>query len=171
MSRVVLLVYVPFPNPPFFIRHLLMTTQDIHNATRVAYQMVTQLGMSDKLGNVDLAHDLDHLSSETKQQIESEVRRFIEEGRIRATTLLTEKRKELDILAKALVEYEVLSLDEMERVLKGEKLKKMTSMSKMPLKLPEIVLPRGMGGGTGAGGAASRKDDSEGGEGAGGAKI
>ncbi|KAK4694455.1 ATP-dependent metalloprotease, partial [Lecanoromycetidae sp. Uapishka_2] len=146
-------------------------SSDIHNATRIAYQMVTQLGMSEKLGNVDLAHDHDHLSSETKQQIESEVRRFIEEGRVRATTLLTEKRKELDILAKALVEYEVLSLDEMQRVLKGEKLKKVTSMSKMPMKLPEIVLPPGMGGGSGAGGAATRTEDSEGGEGAGGAKL
>lgn len=132
--------------------------------------MVTQLGMSEKLGNVDLASDHSHLSSETKQQIESEVRRFIEEGRIRATMLLTDKRKELDILAKALVEYEVLSLDEMERVLKGENLQKMKSLSKMPMKLPEIVLPPGMGGGSGAGGATTRKEDSEGG-GAGGAKL
>lgn len=146
-----------------------MTSQDIHNATNVAYQMVTQLGMSEKLGNVDLAHDHSHLSSETKQQIESEVRRFIEEGRVRATTLLTDKRKELDILAKALVEYEVLDLDEMQKVLKGEKLKKMTSVSKMPMKLPEIVLPPGMGGS--ATGGVSRKDDTEGGEGAGGAKL
>lgn len=146
-------------------------SQDIHNATHVAYQMVTQLGMSEKLGNVDLAHDHSHLSSETKQQIESEVRRFIEEGRVRATTLLTEKRKELEILAKALVEYEVLSLDEMERVLKGEKLQKMTSISKMPLKLPEIVLPPGMGGGSGVGGATTRREDSEGGGDAGGAKL
>ena len=114
--------------------------------------MVTRLGMSDKLGNVDLADGYEHLSSETKQQIESEVRRMIEEGRQRATTLLTERRKELDILAKALVEYEVLSLDEMQRVLKGEKLQKMASISKMPMKLPEIVLPPGMGGGSGGAG-------------------
>lgn len=118
--------------------------------------MVTRLGMSDKLGNVDLADGYEYLSSETKQQIESEVRRMIEEGRQRATTLLTERRKELDILAKALVEYEVLSLDEMQRVLKGEKLQKMASISKMPMKLPEIVLPPGMGGGgAGVGGASA----------------
>ena len=134
--------------------------QDLSNATRTAYDMVTRLGMSDKLGNVDLADGYEHLSSETKQQIESEVRRMIEEGRQRATALLTERRKELDILAKALVEYEVLSLDEMQRVLKGEKLQKMASISKMPMKLPEIVLPPGIGGGSGGaagvgGGAAA----------------
>ena len=126
--------------------------------------------MSEKLGNVDLAHDRSYLSSETKQQIESEVRRFIDEGHVRATNLLTEKRKELDILAKALVEYEVLSLEEMQKVLKGEKLQKMKSISKMPMKLPEIVLPPGMAGGSGTA-SASIREDSESGSGGGGAKL
>ena len=117
--------------------------------------MVTKLGMSEKLGNVDLADGYEHLSSETKQQIESEVRRIIEEARQRATVLLTEHRKDLDTLAKALVEYEVLSLDEMQRVLKGEKLQKMKGISKMPMKLPELVLPPGIAGtGTPGGGGA-----------------
>lgn len=113
--------------------------------------MVTQNGMSDTMGNIDLATNFEYLSSETKQQIEREVRRFIEEGRQRATTLLTERRKELDILAKALVEYEVLSLEEMNKVLKGEKLAKMKGKASGGLKLPEIVLPPGIGGGSGAG--------------------
>ena len=130
-----------------------MSIQDLSNATNIAYDMVTRMGMSEKLGNVDLADGYQHLSSQTKQEIEAEVRRIIEEARQRATTLLTEHRKDLDTLAKALVEYEVLSLDEMQRVLKGEKLQKMKSLSKMPMKLPEIVLPPGMGGGGTAGGA------------------
>ena len=109
--------------------------------------MVTQLGMSDVLGNVDLNSDYADLSSETKQQIEREVRRLVEEGYQRATKILTEKRKELDILAKALVEYEVLNLDEMNRVLKGEKLKKLTVLPKTPMTMPEIVGPLGIGGG------------------------
>ncbi len=131
----------------------LISKQDLKAATNMAYDMVTRLGMSEKLGNVDLADGYEHLSSQTKQQIEAEVRRIIEEARQRATKLLTEHRKDLDTLAKALVEYEVLSLDEMQRVLKGEKLQKLKSSSKMPMKLPEIVLPPGMGGGGTAGGA------------------
>ena len=162
----------PIHSSPYI--HLLSrTSQDIQQATAVAYQMVTRMGMSDALGNIDLATDYGYLSSETKQKIEHEVRRLVEEGRQRATTLLTERRKELDILANALVEYEVLSLEEMNKVLKGEKLQKMTSMSKMPMKLPEIVLPPGISGtGTGTGTGGMREGTSGGGsEGSGGAKL
>ena len=107
--------------------------------------MVTSLGMSDLLGNMDFASSYQHLSSETKLKIEQEVTRFVEEGKSRATALLKEKREELDILAKALVEYETLNLEEINKVLKGEKLDKMSARIKTPLKLPEIVLPPGMG--------------------------
>lgn len=140
--------------------------------------MVTQNGMSDAMGNIDLATNFEYLSSETKQQIEAEVRRFIEEGRLRATALLTERRKELELLAKALVEYEVLSFEEMKKVVKGEKLQKMASLSKAPMKLPEIVLPPGMAGGSGAGTGAARdavgekgSESSGGAGGVGGAKL
>lgn len=140
----------------------LISLQDLKNATNIAYEMVTRMGMSEKLGNVDLDDGYQHLSSQTKQQVEAEVRRFIEEARQRAETLLTEHRKDLDTLAKALVEYEVLSLDEMQRVLKGEKLQKMKSLSKLPMKLPEIVLPPGMGGsGTAGGGGVDTLGGSE----------
>lgn len=126
------------------------------------------------MGNIDLASNFEYLSSETKQQIESEVRRFIEEGKQRATTLLMERKNELDLLAKALVEYEVLDLEEMKKVIKGEKLKRMTSVAKAPMKLPEIVLPPGMGGGsrvgTGSAKEAVSERDNEGG-GAGGARL
>lgn len=109
--------------------------------------MVTKMGMSDTLGNVDLYSDYSKLSGQTKQQIEHEVRRLVDEGYQRATKILTDKRKELDLLAKALVEYEVLNLDEMHRVVKGEKLKKLTVLPKTPIKIPEIVLPPGITGG------------------------
>ncbi|KAL9116511.1 MAG: hypothetical protein Q9187_006965 [Circinaria calcarea] len=141
---------------------------DIQGATNIAYSMVTQCGFSDTLGNVDLSSDYNSLSSETKQKIEGEVRRLIEEGRERATKLLSSKRKELDLIANALVEYEVLSLDEMQKVLRGEKLQKIKALPGMPIKMPDIVLPPGIGGGvpgtgpgagvtsTGSGGDSSR---------------
>lgn len=120
------------------------STQDLKLATRVAFEMVTSLGMSDILGNMDFASGYADLSSETKLKIEQEVTRFVEEGKSRATALLTEKRNELDIVAKALLEYETLDLEEVNKVLKGEKLDKMTTLLKSSLKLPEIVLPPGM---------------------------
>ncbi len=84
--------------------------------------MVTQFGMSDKLGNVDLSSNYANLSMQTKMVIEQEVRRTIEEARQRATDLLVSKRKELDLLAQALVNYETLNKDEAFKVIKGEKL-------------------------------------------------
>ena len=136
--------------------------------------MVTQLGMSDILGNMDFANGYEHLSSETKLRIEQEVTRFVEEGKSRATAILKDKRKELDILAKALVEYETLSLEEVNKVLKGEKLDKMTTLLQAPLKLPEIVLPPGMGGEDSSSPVARDVDqgaDKGTGDGSGGAKL
>jgi ATP-dependent metalloprotease len=115
---------------------------DIQAATRTAYAMVTQNGMSDKLGNVDLASDFSRLSSETKRQIESEVRRLLDEAKVRAKNLLIAKRDELDLLAKALVEYENLNKEEIQKVVKGEKLPaRLTSLHTAPIKLPGMMLP------------------------------
>lgn len=98
--------------------------------------MVTQCGMSPKLGNVDLMSNYENLSAGTKQLIESEVRRLIEEGRVRAMKLLESKRKELDYLAKALLDYETLNKDEAFKVIKGEKLEGKLIMPSGEIKLP-----------------------------------
>ncbi|RDW65020.1 ATP-dependent metallopeptidase Hfl [Coleophoma cylindrospora] len=110
---------------------------DLQHATQIAYAMVTRYGMSDALGNVDLGSNHDTLSTTTKELIESEVRRVIEEGRVRATNLIMAKRKELDLLAKALVDYETLDNEEAFKVVKGERLNKMI-MPSGGMKLPEI---------------------------------
>jgi ATP-dependent metalloprotease len=117
--------------------------------------MVTQMGMSDELGNVDMDFNYSRLSSETKMAIEREVRRFVEEGRERAISILSSKRKELDKLAEALVEYETLSKDEMEKVIRGEKLpNKPTIPANVGIKIPDVLLPPAFGGaGPGLGGA------------------
>jgi len=116
-------------------------SSDLQKATQVAYAMVTRFGMSDKLGNVDLASNHDSLSAGTRELIESEVRRLIDDGRDRAMKLLLNKRKELDLLAKALVEYETLDKDEAFKVIKGEKLEGKLIMPSGPLKVPEVGTP------------------------------
>ncbi|KAK5114431.1 hypothetical protein LTR85_010254 [Meristemomyces frigidus] len=145
-------------------------SSDISNATRVAHYMVTQAGMSDVLGNVDLSTDYARLSSETKQRIENEVRRLVEEGRERAVKLLTDNREGLNRLANALVEYETLDRDEMERVVRGEKLpEKLKVDPSAPIKVPEVadLLPPGGFGMPPLGGSPPSSDESggEGGEG------
>jgi ATP-dependent metalloprotease len=100
--------------------------------------MVCRYGMSPELGNVDLASNHDSLSADTKRLIESEVKRVIEEGRIRATHLLQSKRKELELLAKALVDYETLNKDEAFKVIKGEKLEGKIIMPSGSIKIPNL---------------------------------
>ncbi|KAL3426677.1 ATP-dependent metallopeptidase [Phlyctema vagabunda] len=111
---------------------------DLQQATRIAYAMVTSYGMSPVLGNVDLGSNHNTLSTATKELIESEVRRVIEEGRVRATNLLESKRRELDLLAKALVEYETLNNEEAFKVIKGEKLQGKLVMPSGSIKLPDL---------------------------------
>ncbi|OJJ49434.1 hypothetical protein ASPZODRAFT_157826 [Penicilliopsis zonata CBS 506.65] len=106
---------------------------DIQSATETAFTLVTQFGYSKKLGNVDLSTNYNRLSSETKQEIEAEVRRLVDEATARASKILTEKRTELELLTRALLEYETLTKEEMEKVLRGEKLEKLGS-------LPEAVI-------------------------------
>ena len=60
------------------------------------------------------------MSNETAQAIDKEIRRIIDEGYDRAKHLLNEHREELETLAKALLEYETLSGDEIKKLLAGE---------------------------------------------------
>lgn len=115
----------------------------MRQATQVAYAMVTRFGMSDKLGNVDLASNHNHLSVGTKELIESEVRRLTGEAYTRAHNLLTAKRKEMELLAKALVEYETLNEDEVRKVIRGEKLKNKIVLPSGNTKLPDVSTPVG----------------------------
>ncbi len=102
-------------------------SSDISMATNIAASMVTRWGMSDKLGPIDFSPDddqfvmRDKVSPETKQIIDEEVKRIISEAYDRAKKILTENRKELDLVANALLEYESLTGDEIHQILAGKK--------------------------------------------------
>ncbi len=107
---------------------------DIQVATQMARGMITAYGMSDKLGRVRyqaneqevfLGHAVtqtQNVSEATAQIIDQEVRRLIEEAEGKARHILTEHLDGLHTIAKALLEYETLSSDEINRVLRGEKI-------------------------------------------------
>ncbi|KAM0322990.1 hypothetical protein ACHAQA_009089 [Verticillium albo-atrum] len=131
-------------------------SSDLQNATNIAFQMVAKYGMSDKLGSVEYNGRYRDLSSETRSLIEQEVQRFISEGQENVRTLLTSKRKELDLLAKALVEYETLDLKEVEKVIRGDKLTDRTPSPKGPMVVPAsdpLVTPPPLGPEEGSSGA------------------
>jgi ATP-dependent metalloprotease len=77
---------------------------------------------------------------------------MIDEAHGRATNLIKERRKELDLLAKALVDYETLNKEEAYKVIKGERLEGRPIMPKGSIKVPEYPTPPGGGiGGLGVG--------------------
>lgn len=110
-------------------------------ATAVAFDMVASLGMSSKLGNMEYRSRYETLSSETRAQVESEVQRTLNEAYERARKLLTDHRKELDLLAKALVQYETLSKEEVEKVIRGEPLPNRIAVPKGPMTVPSSAKP------------------------------
>jgi cell division protease FtsH len=105
---------------------------DIQVATQMARAMITAYGMSDKLGRVRyqaneqevfLGHAVtqhQNVSEATAQLIDQEVRRLIEEAEAHAKRILTEHLEDLHTIAKALLEYETLSNDEIGTILRGE---------------------------------------------------
>jgi cell division protease FtsH len=107
---------------------------DIQVATQTARGMITAFGMSEKLGRVRyqaneqevfLGHAVtqtQNVSEATAQLIDQEVRRLIEEAEGKARQILTDHLEDLHLIAKALLEYETLSNDEIGQVLRGEKI-------------------------------------------------
>jgi len=105
---------------------------DIKMATEMSRRMVTEWGMSDKLGpllygeptqEVFLGHSVTqhkNMSDRTAQLVDEEIRRIVDESYDRARTILTENIDQLHTLAKGLLEYETLSGDEINRLLRGE---------------------------------------------------
>ena len=90
-------------------------------------------GMSDVIGNIDYAEAHEgyqgntggfSVSAETKQAIEAEVKRLIDEGYEAARRILLEKKDDFERLAKGLLEYETLTGDEIRKVIAGETLER-----------------------------------------------
>ena len=106
-------------------------SSDIGQATKLARAMVTKWGFSDVLGAVEygenqeevfLGHSVarnQNVSEETAKLIDQEVKKLVKGGEAEARRILTEKLEELHILAKALLEYETLTGDEIINALKG----------------------------------------------------
>jgi cell division protease FtsH len=107
---------------------------DLERATGLARRMVCELGMSEHLGPLtfgkkdemvflgrEIATHKDY-SEQTAVQIDQEVRRIIENSYARALQLLRDNLDKLHLLARTLLEREVLDGDEMNRLLRGETL-------------------------------------------------
>jgi cell division protease FtsH len=110
-------------------------SNDLQQVARVARQMVTRFGMSDRLGPValgrqngnvflgrDIASDRD-FSDETAAAIDEEVRNLVEQAYRRAKEVLVNNRAILDQLAQMLVEKETVDAEELQNILAHNEVK------------------------------------------------
>lgn len=112
-------------------------SSDLANATSMARAMVTSYGMSDKIGPVRLSDDWESWSPKLRDMADNEVRSFLIESEERTRKLLKEKSVELRRLAEGLLEYETLTREEMEKVVKGEPINKPKTMTNTVIKTPD----------------------------------
>ncbi|KAL3468463.1 peptidase family M41-domain-containing protein [Aspergillus heterothallicus] len=96
-------------------------SDDFKKVTRMATAMVTQWGMSSKIGYVNYEQDQQQFnkpfSDETAKNIDLEVRRIVDEAYQKCRDLLTLRKKEVRLVAEELLSKEVLSRDDMIRLL------------------------------------------------------
>lgn len=107
-------------------------SSDIKMATRLARAMVTEWGMSEKIGplfhssdqeEVFLGHSMTqqkNMSNDTANLIDNEVKSLVEEGYNLAQDILKKYNNQLEILAQALLEYETLAGDEIKDLIDGK---------------------------------------------------
>lgn len=100
-------------------------SSDLSGATSTAEVMIKKLGMSEKLG-LRVVHDRDglvagnDLSPATVEAIDNEVSRVLNDAYQRALKILKNHRKELDMLADALLNYETLDADDIKAIIEGD---------------------------------------------------
>jgi ATP-dependent metalloprotease len=94
---------------------------DIQGATRIARNMVTKFGFSEEIGLVNYGGPTgeEHASEETRNKIDSEVKKLTDAAYKRAKDLLTKHKKEHHLLATTLLEYETLTGDEVRDLIKN----------------------------------------------------
>jgi cell division protease FtsH len=105
--------------------------QDFESATNIARDMVTRYGMSDELGpmvygendgEVFLGRSVTqhkNVSEATMQKVDAEIRRIIDEMYAKARRLIDENREKVEIMAKALLEWETLDAEQVNDIMQG----------------------------------------------------
>jgi cell division protease FtsH len=107
---------------------------DISRATQIATRMVTEFGMSDKIGTLALEKDNEEVflgrdisrtqkhSNRTAELIDEEVKNIIMTAKSKARKILEDNRDKLDYLVEMLIKKETLTGEEVDMIMKGEKI-------------------------------------------------
>ena len=112
---------------------------DIEQATQIARQMVTEFGMSEKVGWLQFRQDYNSpLSEQTSQLIDAEIRRLVQEAEARARKVLTDHLADLHTVTAALIEYETLSGDEVKKLIETGKIDRDDGAKSKPTNIPQV---------------------------------
>ena len=124
---------------------------DLKQATRIARLMVTQFGMSERLGPVFYNQNEEHVflgkeiheqrdfSEATAQIIDEEVHRLLSESLQRATELIAANRDKLDHLTEALLVHEELDTEDVNKVFAGVPIGELKKEAPKPLPVPSVL--------------------------------
>ncbi|MFT6660398.1 MAG: cell division protease FtsH [Maricaulis maris] len=119
-------------------------TSDIQQATGMARAMVMEWGMSETLGRVryeNRSYEAPAISPDTSELIDKEVRSLIEDAETTARRILTERRSDLDTLAEGLLEFEILSGQEVKDLLNGKRPERPDETTPPPSDTPSSAVP------------------------------
>ena len=98
-------------------------SNDLQQITKIAYSMITVYGMNDKIGNISFYDPTQEnyftkpYSEETGKMIDQEVRKLIDEAYVKTKELLTQKKGDVELLAKELLKKEVLFKSDVEALI------------------------------------------------------
>jgi AFG3 family protein len=119
---------------------------DLERVTKMAYSMVSVYGMNDKIGNVSFydSKSSDYrmtkpYSETTAETIDEEVRKLVSFSYERTKELLNHKREQLEILAKELLEKEILFQSDLERLIGKRPFAKETTYEAFTKKTPKAA--------------------------------
>ncbi len=116
-------------------------SNDLQQITKIAYSMITVYGMNDKIGNISYYDPNQEnvftkpFSEETGKMIDEEVRKLIENAYTRTKNLLTEKKGDVELLAKELLKKEVLFKSDVENLI-GKRAFEEKKALDIPLDIP-----------------------------------
>ena len=107
-------------------------SNDIERATGIARSMVTQWGLSDRMGPLSYSEDegevfrgksygkQKHVSDETAHSIDSEIRAIIDRNYQRAVEILKQNEDKLHVMADALMKYETIDIGQIDAIMEGK---------------------------------------------------
>ena len=105
---------------------------DFERATKLARDMVTKYGMSDKLGTMVYSDDTNDgfmamssksISEATQQKVDAEIKHILDQQYSVARKLIEKNKKKIEAMAKALLEFETIDSDQINDIMAGKKMR------------------------------------------------